>query len=77
MKRFKISFLDIVCAIAVIAIIMAIVGHYGSMGFNLKYFLCIDIPLYCFSIWALYMAIKIFKQYRQFQRYSKKDDGTR
>lgn len=77
MKRFKISFLDIICAIAIIALILGIVGHYSSMGFNLKYFLCLDIPLYCFSIWTLYMVIKIFKQYRQLQQHNEKYDRTR
>jgi hypothetical protein len=46
--------------VGLIAIVMAIIGHYGTMGFNLKMFLFFELPLYIFCGWALYTALKIF-----------------
>lgn len=42
-------------------IIFAIIGHYGTMGFNLKWFLFFELPLYLFCIWALYRSYKLYK----------------
>ena len=54
-------FLYIILIISLLGLILGIIGHYGSMKFSLVYFLCLDIPLYCFALWALYMTIKIYK----------------
>lgn len=46
---------------AFISIIMAVVGHYGTMGFNWKWFLFFELPLYAFCGWALYKVFKLIK----------------
>lgn len=42
-------------------IICAIIGHYGTMGFNWKWFIFFELPLYLFCSWALYKAYKLYK----------------
>ena len=42
-------------------ILFALTGHYGILGFNLKWFLFFELPLYLFCIWALYNAYKLYK----------------
>ena len=46
-------------------ITFAIVGHYGTMGFNIKWFLFFELPLYLFCTWALYKAYKLYKMIKQ------------
>lgn len=46
---------------AFIGIIMAVVGYYGKMGFNWKWFLFLELPLYAFCGWALYNVFKLIK----------------
>jgi amino acid permease len=43
-------------------ILFAIVGHYGTVGFNWKWFFFFELPLYVFCIWALYVAYKLYKK---------------
>ena len=43
----------------------AIVGHYGTMGFNIKWFLFFELPLYLFCILALYKTYKIYKMIKR------------
>lgn len=50
-----------VLTLAFFGIVFAIVGHYGTMGFNLKWFLFFELPLYLFCIWALHAAYKLYK----------------
>ena len=58
--------------IAIFGIVMAIIGHYGTVGFNWKWFLFFDIPLYLFCIWALYRAYKLYKITKtQMKKYGK------
>jgi len=42
-------------------IICAMIGHYGTLGFNWKWFVFFELPLYLFCSWALYKAYKLYK----------------
>lgn len=58
--------------IAILGIVMAIVGHYGTVGFDWKWFFFFDLPLYLFCIWALYKAYKLYKITKsQMKKYEK------
>lgn len=46
-----------------LGLIFAIVGHYGTMGFNWKWFLFFELPLYCFMGWAIYQIFKMIKNH--------------
>ena len=46
---------------AFFGILFAVVGHYGTMGFNWKWFLFFELPLYAFCGWALYKVFKLIK----------------
>lgn len=48
--------------IALVAIAMAVVSHYYLLGFNLVWFLCLELPLYIFCGWALWKALKMYNQ---------------
>ena len=50
-----------VLILAFFGILFAIVGHYGTYGFNIKWFLFFELPLYLFCIWALYSTYKLYK----------------
>ena len=52
----------LVVTLAFFGILFAIVGHYGQVGFNWKWFLFFELPLYVFCIWALCAAYKLYKQ---------------
>jgi hypothetical protein len=51
----------VILLFAFIAIVFAIVGHYGTHGFNLGWFLCLELPLYLFCGWALSKVFKLIK----------------
>lgn len=53
--------LNFILGIGIIGIIMAIVGHYGTVGFNWAMFLCFELPLYVFVGWTFYHIFKILK----------------
>lgn len=48
--------------LAALGIILAIIGHYGKMGFNWKWFVFFELPLYLFLSWASFKCIKIYKE---------------
>ena len=48
--------------LAALGIISAIIGHYGKMGFNWKWFVFFELPLYLFLSWASWKCIKIYKR---------------
>ena len=48
-------------AVALTGIAMAIIGHYGLVGFSLSWFLFFELPLYIFCAWALWQAFKMYK----------------
>jgi len=51
--------------LAFFGITFAIVGHYGTIGFNIKWLLFFELPLYLFCTWALYKAYKLYKMIKQ------------
>ena len=53
--------LGFVFALAIVGIILAVVGHYGTCGFNIWWFLLFELPLYIFCGWAIYKVVQIFK----------------
>ena len=52
----------VIFAIAVVAIILATVGFYGTHGFDWKWFLFFHLPLYIFCCWALWKTMKTYRQ---------------
>ena len=50
--------------IAAIGILAAIVSHYYLMGFNWKWFVFFEMPLYGFCGWAFYNVFKTIKKYQ-------------
>ena len=48
--------------IAFFGIATAIVSHYAIMGFDLKWFIFFEIPLYTFCGWAFYNVFKTIKR---------------
>ena len=48
--------------VAIFGIILAIIGHYGTVEFNWKWFVFFELPLYIFVVWALYKAILMWKK---------------
>ena len=55
-------------AVGVIAIIFLIIAHYGLMGFNWKWFLFFEFPLYCFIFWAFYATYNIYKMGKEINK---------
>lgn len=49
---------------AFFGIASAIVSHYAIMGFNWKWFVFFEIPLYVFCGWAFYNVFKTIKQFK-------------
>lgn len=54
--------MGLVFGLALFAMLLAIVGHYGQMGFNWKWFVFFELPLYSFCAWALYKAFKVWNE---------------
>lgn len=50
-----------VLVFAFIGIAFAIIGYYGTVGFNWKMFLFAELPLYLFCAWALSKVFKLIK----------------
>ena len=54
--------LVLVFVLAGIGIVFAVIGHYGTMGFNWKWFLFFELPIYLFCGWAIYKTVRLFKK---------------
>lgn len=54
--------LVLIFVLAGIGIVFAIIGHYGTMGFNWKWFLFFELPIYMFCGWAIYKTVRLFKK---------------
>ncbi len=54
--------LVLIFVLAGIGIVFAIIGHYGTMGFNWKWFLFFELPIYLFCGWAIYKTVRLFKK---------------
>ena len=48
--------------LAVLGIISAIIGHYGQLGFDWRWFVFFELPLYLFVGWAISKCIKMYKE---------------
>lgn len=53
-----------ILVIAIIGILAAIVSHYSLMGFNWKWFVFFEMPLYGFCGWAFYNVFKTIKKFQ-------------
>ena len=58
-KHFEYFIKPIVLILAFFGITLAIIGHYGTMGFNWKWFIFFELPLYLFCTWTLYRIYKL------------------
>lgn len=56
-KKNTYAFLYSVFMIAGLGILCAIIGHYGTVGFNWKWFVFFDLPLYLFLIWTIVKGV--------------------
>ena len=52
----------VILIIAFLGILSAIVSHYSLMGFNWKWFVFFEMPLYGFCGWAFYNVFKTIKR---------------
>lgn len=59
------NYLPALIILAIFGIISAIIGHYGKMGFNWKWFVFFELPLYLFLSWASWKCIKIYKEIKK------------
>jgi membrane protein DedA with SNARE-associated domain len=50
--------------IAFFGIASAVVSHYSLMGFNWKWFVFFEMPLYWFCGWAFYNVFKTIKKFQ-------------
>lgn len=51
--------------LAVLGIISAIIGHYGLLGFDWKWFVFFELPLYLFVGWACWKCVKMYKEIKK------------
>ena len=65
-KHFEDFTKPFVLTLAFFGIVFAIIGHYGQMGFNWKWFAFFELPLYLFCSWALYKAYQLYKCAKDF-----------
>lgn len=54
-----------ILGIAFFGILAAIVSHYSLMGFNWKWFVFFEMPLYGFCGWAFYNVFKTIKKFQK------------
>ena len=52
--------LNFILGIGIVGIIMAIVGHYGTVGFDWTMFLCFELPLYIFQIQLILFLFALY-----------------
>ena len=57
--------IGLIFAMAVVGILLAVVGHYGTVGFNWGWFVFFELPLYAFCVWALWQAWKMWVDYKK------------
>ena len=49
-------------------ILFTLIWHYGTVGFNLKWFIFFELPLYLFCGWALYKTYKLYKLTKNYEK---------
>ena len=70
-KHFEDFTKPFVLTLAFFGIAFAIIGHYGTMGFNWKWFVFFELPLYLFCGWTLYATYKLYKRSKDISKYNK------
>ena len=70
-KNFEDFTKPFVLTLAFFGIVFAIIGHYGTIGFNWKLF---ELPLYLFWGWALYATYKLYKRSKDISKYNKEHE---
>lgn len=73
-KNFEDFTKPFVLTLAFFGIVFAIIGHYGTIGFNWKLFVFFELPLYLFWGWALYATYKLYKRYKDISKYNKEHE---
>jgi len=61
------NYMEFIFALAALAIIFAVIGHYGTCGFNWKWFLFFELPLYLFLAWAIYASCQLYVEAKKIQ----------
>ncbi len=51
--------------LAVLGIILAIIGHYGKVGFDWRWFIFFELPLYLFLSWASWKCVEMYKKIKE------------
>lgn len=51
-----------IALIAFFGILSAVISHYSILGFDLKWFIFFEMPLYIFCGWVMYNVFKMFKK---------------
>lgn len=46
--------------VALLGIFFACMGFYWTVGFNLKWFFCLHLPIFLFCTWALWKAVRMY-----------------
>lgn len=46
---------------AFLGILSAVISHYSILGFNWKWFIFFEMPLYIFCGWVMYIVFKMIK----------------
>ena len=54
------NYMEFIFVLAALGIIFAVIGHYGTCGFNWKMFLFFELPLYLFLAWAIYASCQMY-----------------
>lgn len=64
-NHFEVFTKPFVLTLTFFGITFAIIGHYGTMGFNWKWFVFFEFPLYLFCAWALFKAYELYKNVKK------------
>lgn len=67
-KHFKDFTKPFVLTLSFFGILFTLIWHYGTVGFNLKWFIFFELPLYLFCGWALYKTYKLYKLTKNYEK---------
>ena len=68
--------LYVVYTLALIGIACAIIGHYGLHGFDWRWFVFFEGPMYAFCGWALFKTLKVANQIMTSEDESARKNGA-
>ena len=54
-----------IALIAFFGILSAVISHYSILGFNWKWFVFFEMPLYIFCGWVMYNVFKMIKNLKK------------